>query len=226
MLQLYIDLSSSRLARHAIQPIHRSRCTVIAPPPSHLSAGGRRGRPSYQKNGRARNRQRPLAAIVCLRAHDKTLKVLEGSSRVRAETGFAESRLRTVIIGLSRHTSALGTELALPSAIARRRGPAHGASRPPHRAGRTQHTPSTAAQTPPQFNPQRHAGVTTRSASRSASRSAGRRTFRGRSPTRGRGQGRGGADDGGCPSAAARGGSGSHRVDVEDEPAPKRKKVM
>ena len=41
---------------------------VIAPPPSHLSAGGRRGRPSYQKNGRARNRQRPLAAIVCLRA--------------------------------------------------------------------------------------------------------------------------------------------------------------
>ena len=59
-----------------------------------------------------------------------------------------------------------------------------------HRAGRTQHTPSTAAQTPPQFNPQRHAGVTTWSASRSASRSAGRRTFRGRSPTRGRGQGR------------------------------------
>merc|ERR1711965_1273650 len=53
-----------------------------------------------------------------------------------------------------------------------------------------------------------------------------RRTFRGRSPTRGRGQGRGGADDGGCPSAAARGGSGSHRVDEEDEPAPKRKKVM
>ena len=90
-------------------------------------------------------------------AHDKTLKVLEGSSRFRAETGFAESRLRTVIIGLSRHTSALGTELALPSAIARRRGPAHGASRPPHRAGRTQHTPSTAAQTPPQFNPQRTA---------------------------------------------------------------------
>ena len=90
----------------------------------------------------------------------------------------------------------------------------------------TQHTPSTAAQTPPQFNPQRHAGVTTWSASRSASRSAGRRTFRGRSPTRGRGQGRGGADDGGCPSAAARGGSGSHRVDEEDEPAPKRKKVM
>ena len=87
-------------------------------------------------------------------------------------------------------------------------------------------TPSTAAQTPPQFNPQRHAGVTTWSASRSASRSAGRRTFRGRSPTRGRGQGRGGADDGGCPSAAARGGSGSHRVDEEDEPAPKRKKVM
>ena len=127
---------------------------------------------------------------------------------------------------LSRHTSALGTELALPSAIARRRGPAHGASRPPHRAGRTQHTPSTAAQTPPQFNPQRHAGVTTWSASRSASRSAGRRTFRCRSPTRGRGQGRGGADDGGCPSAAARGGSGSHRVDEEDEPAPKRKKVM
>ena len=42
----------------------------------------------------------------------------------------------------------------------------------------------------------------------------------------GRGQGRGGADDGGCPSAAARGGSGSHRVDEEDEPAPKRKKVM
>ena len=39
---------------------------VIAPPPSHLSAGGRRGRPSYQKNGRARNRQRPLAAIVSL----------------------------------------------------------------------------------------------------------------------------------------------------------------
>ena len=37
---------------------------------------------------------------------------------------------------------------------------------------------------------QRHAGVTTWSASRSASRSAGRRTFRGRSPTRGRGQGR------------------------------------
>ena len=91
---------------------------------------------------------------------------------------------------------------------------------------RTQHTPSTAAQTPPQFNPQRHAGVTTWSASRSASRSAGRRTFRGRSPTRGRGQGREGADDGGCPSAAARGGSGSHRVDEEDEPAPKRKKVM
>ena len=27
-------------------------------------------------------------------------------------------------------------------------------------------------------------------------------------------------------SAAARGGSGSHRVDEEDEPAPKRKKVM
>ena len=162
----------------------------------------------------------------CVLTHDKTLKVLEGSSRFRAETGFAESRLRTVIIGLSRHTSALGTELALPSAIARRRGPAHGASRPPHRAGRTQHTPSTAAQTPPQFNPQRHAGVTTWSASRSASRSAGRRTFRCRSPTRGRGQGRGGADDGGCPSAAARGGSGSHRVDEEDEPAPKRKKVM
>ena len=137
----------------------------------------------------------------------------------------AGASARTVI-GLSRHTSALGTELALPSAIARRRGPAHGASRPPHRAGRTQHTPSTAAQTPPQFNPQRHAGVTTWSASRSASRSAGRRTFRGRSPTRGRGQGRGGADDGGCPSAAARGGSGSHRVDEEDEPAPKRKKVM
>ena len=39
--------------------------------------------------------------------------------------------------GLSRQTSALGTELALPSAIARRRGPAHGASCPPHRAGRT-----------------------------------------------------------------------------------------
>ena len=56
------------------------RLYIIAPPPSHLSAGGRRGRPSYQKNGRARNRQRPLAAIVCLRAHDKTLKVLEGSS--------------------------------------------------------------------------------------------------------------------------------------------------
>ena len=120
-----------------------------------------------------------------MRAHHKTLKVLEGSSRFRAQAGIAESRLRTVIIGLSRHTSALGTELALPSAIARRRGPAHGASRPPHRAGRTQHTPSTAAQTPPHFNPQRHAGVTTWSASRSASRSAGRRTFRGRSPTRG-----------------------------------------
>ena len=115
----------------------------------------------------------------------------------------AGASARTVI-GLSRHTSALGTELALPSAIARRRGPTHGASRPPHQAGRTQHPPSTAAQTPPQFNPQRHAGVTTWSASRSASRSAGRRTFRGRSPTRGRGQGRGGADDGGCPSAAAR----------------------
>ena len=153
----------------------------------------------------------------------KTLKVLEGSSQPAHDPSASA---RTVIIGLSRHTSALGTELALPSAIARRRGPAHGASRPPHRAGRTQHTPSTAAQTPPQFNPQRHAGVTTWSASRSASRSAGRRTFRGRSPTRGRGQGRGGADDGGCPSAAARGGSGSHRVDEEDEPAPKRKKVM
>ena len=160
---------------------------IIAPPPSHLSAGGRRGRPSYQKNGRARNRQRPLAAIVSVRACHKTLKVLEGSSQPAHDPSASA---RTVIIGLSRHTSALGTELALPSAIARRRGPAHGASRPPHRAGRTQHTPSTAAQTPPQFNPQRHAGVTTRSASRSASRSAGRRTFCGRSPTRGRGQGR------------------------------------
>ena len=49
----------------------------FAPPPSHLSAGGRRGRPSYQKNGRARNRQRPLAAIVSVRACHKTLKVLE-----------------------------------------------------------------------------------------------------------------------------------------------------
>ena len=39
------------------------------------------GRPSYQKNGRARNRQRPLAAIVSVRAHDKTLKVLEGPSQ-------------------------------------------------------------------------------------------------------------------------------------------------
>ena len=72
-----------------------------------------------------------------------------------------------------------------PSAAVQGWGPvapllAGGASRRPHRAGRTQHTPSTAAQTPPQFNPQRHAGLTTWSASRSASRSAGRRTFRGR----------------------------------------------
>ena len=175
-----------------------------------------------RKNGRARNRQRPLAAIVCSLTIKKAFDALL-SFYVKCRQAGASAR---TVIGLSRHTSALGTELALPSAIARRRGPAHGASRPPHRAGRTQHTPSTAAQTPPQFNPQRHAGVTTWSASRSASRSAGRRTFRGRSPTRGRGQGRGGADDGGCPSAAARGGSGSHRVDEEDEPAPKRKKVM
>ena len=64
-----------------------------------------------------------------------------------------------------------------PSAAVQGWGPvapllAGGASRRPHRAGRTQHTPSTAAQTPPQFNPQRHAGLTTWSASRSASRSA------------------------------------------------------
>ena len=92
---------------------------------------------------------------------------------VRQKGGpFCTGKWPRTVIGLSRHTSALGTELALPSAIARRRGPAHGASRPPHRVGRTQHTPSTAAQTPPQFNPQRHAGVTTWSASRSASRSA------------------------------------------------------
>ena len=190
-----------------------------------------------QKNGRARNRQRPLAAIVSLHAcHKKNAdkKVLEGTSQPSiALLSFYAKCGRPAALPAERFHSGLftpdvgvGTELALPSAIARRRGPAHGASRPPHRAGRTQHTPSTAAQTPPQFNPQRHAGVTTWSASRSASRSAGRRTFRGRSPTRGRGQGRGGADDGGCPSAAARGGSGSHRVDEEDEPAPKRKKVM
>ena len=49
---------------------------VFAPPPSHLSAGGRRGRPSYQKNGRARNRQRPLAAIVSLRAIKKAFDAL------------------------------------------------------------------------------------------------------------------------------------------------------
>ncbi len=69
--------------------------------------------------------------------------------------------------------------------IARSRSPAHGASRPPHRAGRTQHTRRPAAQTPPHFKPSRHVGVTSSSASRSASRSSGRRTNRGRSPTRG-----------------------------------------
>ena len=166
---------------------------------------------------------------MSLRACHKTLKVLEGTSqpsdcpplhgRPAAFRSNVHRGLFSPDVG-ARHRAGPAER------IARSRSPAHGASRPPHRAGRTQRTPSTAAQTPPQFNPQRHAGVTTWSASRSASRSAGRRTFRGRSPTRGRGQGRGGADDGGCPSAAARGGSGSHRVDEEDEPAPKRKKVM
>ena len=218
---------------------------LIAPPPSHLSAGGRRGRPSYQKNGRARNRQRPLAAIVSLRACacHKTLKVLEGTSQPSiALLSFYAKCGRPAALPAERFHSGLFTpdvgarHRAGPAErIARSRSPAHGASRPPHRAGRTQHTPSTAAQTPPQFNPQRHAGVTTWSASRSASRSARAGARAGvRAVARSvaaarlvvRGQGRGGAAHGGCPSAAARGGSGSHRVDEEDEPAPKRKKVM
>ena len=140
----------------------------IAPPPSHLSAGGRRGRPSYQKNGRARNRQRPLAAIVCLRAHDKTLKVLEGppSLQIALLSTVGPRPFRSnVHRGLFSPDVGARHRAGPAERIARSRSPAHGASRPPHRAGRTQHTRRPAAQTPPQFKPWRHAGVTSSSAS-------------------------------------------------------------
>ena len=111
-----LDRNLIRSARRR-KTAHGWRTLFIAPPPSHLSAGGRRGRPSYQKNGRARNRQRPLAAIVCVRACHKTLKVLEALSAFRLPSFHRGLSARPFIAGSSRQTSALGTELARPSAL-------------------------------------------------------------------------------------------------------------
>ena len=110
-LQLYTPVCT--LQRRVLLCVHADAClNFIAPPPSHLSAGGRRGRPSYQKNGRARNRQRPSAAIVCSPAIKKAFDALlsfyvKCRQRLSARTFI---RALSPDVGARRRSSALAPD--------------------------------------------------------------------------------------------------------------------